>query len=245
MIAPASHAAKSSANTPAATAPTGAEMNNGQLIRRMLALGWRYRAGSLLVLAQQGVLVLLALAQLGLAGLGIDVLRAHVQPGAAVHWPGDWQPPSSWSTLWQIGLIAASIIVLAVVHALLRYWSTVSAARLVQRIVVQLRSDVYDKLQRLSFRFFDANQSGSIINRVAGDVQAVRMFVDGVMIQILAVLMSLTVYLGYMLSMHVGLTLACLATTPLLWIGAVLFSRQVRPAYRRASELADALILVR
>ena len=50
---------------------------------------------------------------------------------------------------------------------------------------------VYDKLQRLSFRFFDANQSGSIINRVAGDVQAVRMFVDGVMIQVLTVILSL------------------------------------------------------
>ena len=83
-----------------------------------------------------------------------------------------------------------------------------------------MRSDVYDKLQRLSFRFFDANQSGSIINRVAGDVQAVRLFVDGVIIQVLTVVLSLAVYLAYMLSIHVPLTLACLATTPLLWCGA-------------------------
>ncbi len=81
------------------------------------------------------------------------------------------------------------------------------------------------KLQRLSFRFFDANQSGTIINRVTGDVQAVRMFIDGVLIQVVIVCLSLTIFLVYMLQMHVWLTLACLATTPLLWIGAAIFFR--------------------
>ena len=111
-------------------------------------------------------------------------------------------------------------LALAIVHAAVRFWGAVTLSNLVQRIVVDLRSDVYDKLQRLSFRFFDANQSGSIINRVAGDVQAVRQFVDGVILQVLTVVLSLAVYLAYMLSMHVPLTLACLATTPLLWCGA-------------------------
>ena len=109
---------------------------------------------------------------------------------------------------------------------------------------MQLRTEVYDKLQRLSFRFFDANQSGSIINRVAGDVQAVRMFIDGVIIQVLTVALSLAVYLAYMLSVHVLLTFACLATTPLLWWAAVRFSRTVRPAYLRNSQLIDRLVLV-
>ncbi len=39
------------------------------------------------------------------------------------------------------------------------------------------------------------------------------------------------------------LTIACLATTPLLWVGAVVFSRSVRPEYLRNSELVDRLIL--
>ena len=116
-------------------------------------------------------------------------------------------------------------------------------SNLVLRIVVDLRTAVYDKLQRLSFRFFDANQSGSIINRVAGDVQAVRMFVDGVVIQVLTVMLSLGVYLAYMFSLHVPLTLACLATTPLLWLAAIRFSRSCRPAYIRNSKLIDQLVL--
>jgi ATP-binding cassette, subfamily B, bacterial len=70
-----------------------------------------------------------------------------------------------------------------------------------QRLVVDLRAEIYDKLQRLSFRFFDANTTGSIITRVTGDVQSVRMFVDQVLIQSVIMVISLTVYLVYMVSL--------------------------------------------
>jgi ATP-binding cassette subfamily B protein len=70
----------------------------------------------------------------------------------------------------------------------------------------------------------------------------VRKFVDGVIVKVLTVLLTLAVYLTYMLKVHVPLTLACLVTTPLLWCGAVLFSRLVQPAYRRSSELVDRVI---
>ena len=65
----------------------------------------------------------------------------------------------------------------------------------------ELRGDVYDKLQRLSFRFYDANTTGSIITRVTGDVQAVRMFVDQVLMQSVIMGISLTVYVIYMVSL--------------------------------------------
>lgn len=184
--------------------------------------------------------------QLGLAGLGIDVIRWEMDQRAGANpWPFGWVPGSDW-TPWQLILaISVTIVLSAALHAFLRFRATVVMTRLAQqRIVYQLRTDVYDKLQRLSFRFFDANQSGSIINRVAGDVQAVRMFVDGVLIQVVTVIISLGIYLSYMISLQPLLTLACLATTPLLWIGAAIFSRLVRPAYQQNSKLIDRVMLV-
>ena len=47
-----------------------------------------------------------------------------------------------------------------------------------ERKAQKYRARVYDKLQRLSFSFFDTNATGSIINRVTSDVQGVRAFVD-------------------------------------------------------------------
>ncbi|MFO1095544.1 MAG: ABC transporter ATP-binding protein [Planctomycetaceae bacterium] len=98
-------------------------------------------------------------------------------------------------------------------------------------------------LQRLSFHFFDGNASSSIINRAAGDVNAVRLFVDGVLVRIMTTTLTLAVYLIYMFNVHVKLTLACLATSPLLWVGAVIFSRLVQPEYRKASDLGDDMVL--
>jgi ATP-binding cassette subfamily B protein len=222
----------------AACAPT-----NWALVRRLLRLAWRYRAGCLVVLAQQLTLVFLTIGSLGFTGLGIDVIRHAVSSeSAAPEWPFGWKPHAA-SPLSAVAWISAATFAAALIHAVLRYRAAVTLARLTQRIVLQLRVDVYDKLQRLSFRFFDRNPSGSIINRVAGDVQAVRMFVDGVIIQVLTVVLSLAVYLGYMLSMHVPLTFVCLATTPLLWVAAVCFSRSVKPAYAENSRLTDRLVL--
>ncbi len=210
----------------------------------MLALAWCYRVDCIRVVVQQVLLVSMGLAGLGLVGLAIDVIRHAVDHGAAVpRWPWGVDMRPDWPPLATVAGIALAIVLVAFVQSSLRYHTAVVVARLSQRIVVQLRSDVYDKLQRLSFRFFDANASGSIINRVTGDVQAMRMFVDGVIIEVLTVVLSLAVYLAYMLSIHPGLTLASLATTPLLWIAAVTFSRLVKPAYLHNRVLSDQMIL--
>ena len=109
--------------------------------------------------------------------------------------------------------------------------------------MVDLRAALYEKVQRLGFRFFDSNETGSIINRVTDDVQRVRLFVDGVILQTIVLLLSMAVYLCYMLHIHVLLTCACLATTPLLFAATMLYMREVKPASLKTRELFDTLIL--
>lgn len=221
-------------------------LSNRELIRRLLALTWEYRAGCIRVVALQLLLLALGLAGLGFAGVGIDVVRFQVQPGARPPaWPFGLAPPADWGPVQVLALLAGGILGVAVIRALLNYAVTVQASRLVQRkIVVDLRARVYDKLQRLSFRFFDENASGSIINRVTRDVQGTRMFVDSVMMQSVVMILSLVVYAVYMVSIHLPLTAVCLLTTPLLAYLAATFSRRVRPAYLRNRELVDDLVRV-
>jgi ATP-binding cassette subfamily B protein len=70
------------------------------------------------------------------------------------------------------------------VRAALTYAYNMITARLTQgEIVPTLRAQLYAKLQRLSFSFFDVHGSNSIFNRVTGDVQNTRLFVDGVLLQ--------------------------------------------------------------
>jgi ABC-type multidrug transport system fused ATPase/permease subunit len=223
---------------------TAKPLGNATIIRRLLALGWAYRRHCLQVLGYQVALLALGLLGLGLAGLAIDVIRHQLQPAAPVaRWPFGWTPPGGWSAMGQLALVSGIVLAMAAARGTLNYLYSIAVGHLVQMdIVPRMRSAVYDKLQRMSFRFFDATASGSIINRVTGDVQSVRAFVDQVMIQSLILLLSLAVYLIYMLEQHVTLTLACIASTPLLWLAATLFSRWVQPAYAESRKRADDLV---
>lgn len=204
------------------------------------------------MLLLQLVLLTLGLSGLSLTGLGIDYIRYVIgrehptEASPEVAFPQarfGLELPREASPLSVILLIAGCILAFAVIRAFLNYTYTVAINRLVQqRLVVDLRSEIHDKLQRLSFRFFDANTTGSIITRVTGDVQSVRMFVDQVLIQSLIMVISLTVYIIYMASLHVGLTVACLATTPLLWVMSMSFSRKIQPAYAHNRKLVEKMV---
>jgi len=229
-----------SASAPAATA---AGPSNGELIRRLFALTWRYRLGCVRVLAIQLVLLTMGIGGLSFTGLGIDYIRHKVSHVALAPSRMHVLLPDDWSWQQVLGLLAGLILVLALARALLNYVYFVSVNKLVQQqLVVDLRGQVYDKLQRLSFRFFDANTTGSIITRVTSDVQAVRMFVDQVLIQSVIMVISLTVYVIYMASLSPGLTLACLATTPLLWGLSAWFSKKIQPHYAQNRTLVEKMV---
>ena len=229
--------------------PAAKPVSNGRLIRRLFGLAWRYRARSVLVLVLQLLLLTLGLSGISLTGLGIDYIGwvlGQRGEGRVVEFPQmklGLQLPREWEPLNVLLVIAGCILAFAILRAALNYFYTISINRLVQqRLVVDLRGEVYDKLQKLSFRFFDANTTGSIITRVTGDVQAVRMFVDQVMIQSVIMIVSLTIYTVYMASLHPGLTLACLATTPVLAVISTLFSRYIQPRYAQSRELVERMV---
>jgi ATP-binding cassette subfamily B protein len=220
-------------------------LTNAAILRRLFALSWQYRRDCIAVLALQGALLVLGLLGLGAVGLAVDVIRHALDPAAAgPRWPLGVALPASMQPMTVVLALAGMVLAMAGLRSVLNYRYSIAVGKLLQAdIVPRLRGEVFDKLQRLDFRFFDANASGSIINRVTGDVQSLRSFIDGVLIQSVILLLSLAVYLGYMLSKHVGLTAACLASTPLLWLVTALFSRWVQPAYAENRRLADDLVL--
>ncbi|MCA9047864.1 MAG: ABC transporter ATP-binding protein [Planctomycetaceae bacterium] len=219
--------------------------SSSRLLLRLLRITLEYRRPALVVVFLQTLLVVLGLSTLGLTGMGIDFLRSTVAGSRpdSLQLSGMRIPvPEGWSPLQVIVALSLSILVVAAVTAWLKYLSAMASASLSQLILIRMRTAIYDKLQRLSFHFYDAGESSSIINRAAGDANAVRNFMDGVVIKVLTVSLTLAVYLYYMVCVHPRLTLVCLAGTPLLWIGAAVFSRVVQPAYRRAGELGDVMI---
>jgi ABC-type multidrug transport system fused ATPase/permease subunit len=227
----------------AASANSAAPSDNRMLVRRLFGLAWRYRLHCLRVLGIQLVLLTLGIGGLSFTGLGIDYIRHKLDGTPLGANPLHLTLPDDWPPLHVLGMLAGLILLFALVRAGLNYVYALSVNRLVQqKLVVDLRSEVYDKLQRLSFRFFDGNSTGSIITRVTGDVQSVRMFVDQVLIQSVIMAVSLTAYIIYMASLSPSLTVACLATTPILWFMSAAFSRKIQPAYAHNRTLVEKMV---
>lgn len=222
--------------------------SNKELILRMLKLAWVYRRGCIIVIFMQVLLLAFTMSGLGFTGLGVDYIKYcwSVNNGieeAMPRFPFGLNPPQEWSNLAVLGIIAGCVLLFSLMRSLLTFTFTIARAKLVQtKIVVDLRTRVYDKMQRLSFRFFDANASGSLINRVTGDVQMLRMFIENVVIEVFVLAISLAFYLFYMLRIHPLLTLACLGTTPIMWFLTGYYSKSVKPAFRRNRRLVDKLI---
>jgi ATP-binding cassette subfamily B protein len=227
--------------TAAIASPTAP--SNGALIRRLFALAWRYRLHCLETLLIQLVLLTMGILGLSFTGIGIDYIRHLIRGSPLAENRLHLTLPLDRPPAHVLLMLAGAILVLALSRALLNYYYAISVNKLVQqKLVVDLRAEVYEKLQRLSFRFFDANTTGSIITRVTSDVQMVRMFVDQVLIQSVIMGISLTVYVVYMASLSPGLTVACLATTPLLWVLSTWFSRKVQPEMAHNRTLVERMV---
>jgi ATP-binding cassette subfamily B protein len=222
------------------------EPSDSEIVLRLLRVSWRYRARSLLAVFLQGLLLLMTMAGLSFSGVAVDVVRGALDPESSPPvWPLGLSPPEGSSVQFSLWVLAALILIAAGLRGLLTYWYTVQAAKLVHvEIVPTFRRTLYSKLQRLSFRFFDVNATGTIINRVTRDVQLLRSFVDGVLVQGTVLALSLVVFLVYMASVHLTLTLACLAFTPFLYVATLQFSRWARPAYQKNRELSDEMVRV-
>ena len=226
--------------------PDESQYSSKELARRLSALAWRFRGDCLLSLLLSLALLLLGLAGLQLLGVVIDVIRHALDPTQrAPLYPFGWGPAPFWTPLQIVTAMAAAIVVQALLRALLTYQYNVVTARLTQaKIVPELRDQLYARLQRLSFRFFDVHGSSSIFNRVTGDVQNTRLFVDGVLLQGINMLLTLGAYFIFMWRIHAPLTIACLSVTGGLWWVTHYYSDRLRPAYLRNRELYDEMVQV-
>ncbi|HYV28758.1 MAG TPA: ABC transporter ATP-binding protein, partial [Candidatus Eisenbacteria bacterium] len=215
-----------------------------ELVRRLLALAWQFRGDCMLSVILSLALLLLGLLGLQLLGVAVDVIRhaldSSQQPPI---YPFNWTPPVAWAPLQIVTALSLAIVAQALLRAVLTYHYNMVTARLAQgKIVPSLRDRLYDRLQRLSFRFFDVHGSSSIFNRVTGDVQNTRLFVDGVVLQGLNMFLTLVAYFIFMWRIHPGLTVACLSVTVGLWYVTHYYSGKLRPAYLRNRELYDELV---
>ncbi len=133
------------------------------------------------------------------------------------------------------GFIRLAAIALAgslLVQFLCSYGETMLTGLLGQRVMRDLRTELFAKLQTLSISFFDRNPAGRLITRVTSDVEALNELFTAGVVAGLGDLFALLAMAVMMLVTDWRLALASFGAVPFVWLVSRIFQKKVRVAYR-------------
>jgi ATP-binding cassette subfamily B multidrug efflux pump len=186
---------------------------DARLMRRLLRYLSPYRATVAVALAAIIAQSVLQLAQPYLIKVAIDRYIAR----------GDLQ-----------GLNVIALVFLAILCAsfVFEYVQTYAMQMTGQRIMFDLRGEIYGHYQRLDLRFYDRNPVGRLMTRVTTDVDVLNdLFTSGV-VSVFGDVFTLAGIMIVMLAMNWQLALVAFSVLPLIVLVTQWFRRNVRESYR-------------
>ncbi len=142
----------------------------------------------------------------------------------------NWLDPRPVHGIAQISTIYLGLLIFTFV---LEFLQTYFMQWTGQRVMFDLRSQIFRHLQRMHVAFYDKNPVGRLVTRVTTDVDALNeMFTSGV-VSIFEDLFVLAGILGIMLCMNWKLALITFAVLPFIVFATKIFRDKVRDSYRR------------
>jgi len=163
-----------------------------------------------------------------LTKVAIDRYLAPAKGGASGLW--SWLSPHAVTGIAQIAAIYVGLLVFSF---LLEFLQTYFMQWTGQKVMFDLRCQIFRHLQRLHVAFYDKNPVGRLVTRVTTDVDALNeMFTSGV-VSIFEDLFVLFGILGVMLCMNWKLALITFAVLPFIVVATKIFRDKVRDSYRR------------
>ena len=131
-----------------------------------------------------------------------------------------------------VGVLATAYLAAAVASFWLEYGQALVTTWLGQRVMYDLRTEIFEKLQELDLSFYDRNPVGRLMTRITSDVETLNNLFSSGVVAIFGDLFTLIFVVSAMLIMDFQLALAVFAVLPFVaWI-AFLFRSRIRITYR-------------
>jgi ATP-binding cassette subfamily B protein len=102
-----------------------------------------------------------------------------------------------------------------------------------QNILRDLKQDLYDHLQKLSFNFFNKNRTGELMSRMTGDMEAVRMLFAEGMFHFVRSIFYIVFVMAVLIPESLKLSLVSLALSPLIGFFAYRLGVRIKPVFRQ------------
>lgn len=128
--------------------------------------------------------------------------------------------------------LALVVVVVVSMKGMFQFLHGLCGGRLGNRVAYHLRNALYNKLQYLSFQYYDQARTGDLMSRLTADLEAIRQFIGFGFAQLLNVMLMLVFGMGMMFSINWKLALLTMITMPFLAFTAIRFEGKIHPAFR-------------
>ncbi len=200
-----------------------------RLMRRLLTYLRPYRLVFFSSLAAIAIKAFLDVLGPYLTKVAVDLYMTH-DAHAHSSWLGRHLSPNAVTGISQIAAIFFGTLFFSY---LLEFVQTYWMQWMGQKVMYDLRSQIFRHLQQMHIAFFDRNPTGRLVTRVTSDVDALNeMFTSGVVAIFEDVLVLAGIVL-VMLRMSWWLALIAFAVLPLILLVTNIFRKSVRESYRR------------
>lgn len=139
-------------------------------------------------------------------------------------------------TLW--------LIALAVVRGVTGFTQSYWAEQVSQSYAFDIRNVLFEKIQSLSFAYHDRTQAGQLMTRLTSDVEQVRAFIAGGLLQFIGAVLMIVGSLAALFSMNWQLTVVAVLFIPPSMVVLGYFMQVVRPMWETIQQRLGLLNVV-
>lgn len=131
---------------------------------------------------------------------------------------------------------AAAATICAVLSGIANYLCRVSMAKASENMVNKLRNNLFAHIQKLPYHWHVEHQTGDIIQRCTSDVEVIRGFLSGQLLEMLRTVFLITLAMILMFSMNVKLSLIALCFIPVVLAYSSIFYAKISSKFQSADE---------
>jgi subfamily B ATP-binding cassette protein MsbA len=165
------------------------------------------------------------------------------------------KPTQGWLNHWIVSLFgndklsvlqfaALAVVVIAIVGAGCSYVEKYVTTTVGQWVTHDLRRTLYSHIQRLSLAYHDHKQTGDLISRVTGDIDAIQSFIVSGLLDSMINSLTLVGMLGVMLYLNWKFTLIALSVAPFLFLVVFSYTRRIKKASREVRKKEGEIVSV-
>lgn len=178
------------------------------------------------------------------ASAGIDLLQPWPLKIVIDHVAGtkampQWLPADKFVVL---NLAALSLVAIAVIGAIASYLENVLTTSVGQWVTHDLRTMLYDHVQRLSLSYHDKSRTGDLVSRVTSDIDTIQGFITSTLLNALIDFVTLAGMIVVMSMINLNFTLVALAIAPLLFAFVYKYTHAIKKVSRAVRKKESEIV---